>query len=144
MVWRTSIHSFNVHFFIGAIILPPPKKKLRYTFMWNIEDNDSIYLCKSSLAIPFRFQRITRRQGGGSAGVYEHTLRKPTTKPTKLAKESGMVSGPLFPLESNPILFQFSFEGRPRNSQYLANLAFIFIGFLDYLSHIAFFDFIQC
>jgi hypothetical protein len=38
-----------------------------------------------------RFQRITRRQEGGSAGVFNDTLRKPTTKPTKLAKESGLV-----------------------------------------------------
>jgi hypothetical protein len=28
---------------------------------------------------------ISRRQGGGSAGVYENTLRKPTTLPTKIA-----------------------------------------------------------
>jgi hypothetical protein len=28
---------------------------------------------------------ILRRVGGGSAGVYENTLRKPTTTPTKIA-----------------------------------------------------------
>ena len=36
--------------------------------------------------MPFCMQRITRRLGGGSAGVYENTLRKPTTLPTKLAE----------------------------------------------------------
>ena len=41
--------------------------------------------------IPIRFQRITRRQGGGTAGVLYHTSRKRTTKPTKLAKESALV-----------------------------------------------------
>jgi len=30
-------------------------------------------------------EMISRRQGGGSAGVYEHTLRMPTTQPTKIA-----------------------------------------------------------
>lgn len=29
-----------------------------------------------STIIPFRFRRITMRQGGGSAGVYDNTLRK--------------------------------------------------------------------
>jgi hypothetical protein len=28
---------------------------------------------------------ISRRQGGGAGGVYENTLRTPTTKPTKIA-----------------------------------------------------------
>ena len=41
--------------------------------------------------IPFRFQRITRRQGGGDEAYFKHTLRKPTTMPTKLAKECGLV-----------------------------------------------------
>ena len=38
------------------------------------------------------------RQGGGSAGVYEKTLRKPTTMPIKLAEESELVltQRPLF------------------------------------------------
>jgi hypothetical protein len=30
-------------------------------------------------------------QEGGSAGVYDNTLRKPTTMPTKLAAEIGLV-----------------------------------------------------
>src|ERR1035437_9793614 len=46
---------------------------------------------KSSFLIPFRFQRITRRREGGAAGVFTNTLRKPTTLPTKLAKESELV-----------------------------------------------------
>ena len=51
-----------------------------------------MYSSSSPIVIPFRFQRITRRQRGGSAGVYENTLRKPTMQPTKLAKESEVVS----------------------------------------------------
>jgi hypothetical protein len=52
------------------------------------------YLININWIIPFRFQRITRRQGGGSAGVLliTNTLRKLTTLPTKLAKESKLVS----------------------------------------------------
>jgi hypothetical protein len=41
--------------------------------------------------MPSWLQRITRRQGGGSAGVYDDTLRKPTTMPTKLAEEGDLV-----------------------------------------------------
>jgi hypothetical protein len=39
--------------------------------------------------LPFPVQGITRRQGGGSAGVYIDTLKKPTpqAKPTKLAED---------------------------------------------------------
>jgi len=41
--------------------------------------------------ITFRFQRITRRQGVGAGGVLYHTLEKPMTQPTKLAKESELL-----------------------------------------------------
>lgn len=43
--------------------------------------------------MPSRIRRITRRQGGGSAGVYKNTSRKPTTQTTKLADESGLAYG---------------------------------------------------
>jgi len=46
---------------------------------------------KNNRFILFRLQRITRRQGGGSAGVYYNTSRKQTTQPTKLAEASEMV-----------------------------------------------------
>jgi hypothetical protein len=37
---------------------------------------------------------ITWRREGGTGSVYENTLRTPTTKPTKLAEERGMVLNP--------------------------------------------------
>ena len=64
------------------------------------------------LAIPFRFQRITRRREGGTGSVYENTLRTPTTKPTKLAEEREVVSHPaVFILKPLNIILAEIFPG---------------------------------
>ena len=70
--------------------------ELRFFRLFPQKRNKSDFFVKKNVLkiayiIPFRFHRITRRQGGGAAGVYEHTSRKPTTKSTKLAEESGTV-----------------------------------------------------
>jgi hypothetical protein len=65
--------------------------------------------------IPFRFQRISFGEEEAPQAYCYSTLRKPTTLPTKLAKESKLVSDKtqaLFLIDSREIIVYYENERR--------------------------------
>jgi len=75
----------------GSNKCPDTKVAFIYRFDWKMPPSKSSLPGKEKTVLIVRHFgaspviRIPRRQQGGSAGVYDNTLRKPTTLPTKVA-----------------------------------------------------------